>query len=299
MSMFRVLGVAIVGAVAPFFATAVAAQSVPTLTQCQLGGKPSGIIAPEIAFSVAPDGKTATVSDVVTLRFEGRPAPAKVTRNTKRKLGLSWKVNNVRDARGNVAVAIVYRAVLTKATGVLNVSASPLGFSETFSRRGKCRTNSAAETAALTDKIKRASRSVKRQGNMPWGISAQRKFACSVPRTKQGSGQALPDWAFTAFRVDHDTTQSVAQVTASYGNLGVSSRSRAKFTNRHKFGYVSYRWQASVVSKQKRKAGESAKVTMEVRLRVGIQDSKAELVIDGHKSRRLQTFSLNVDCKPI
>ena len=105
---------------------------------------------------VARDGaaRSVTVSDSIAIPRGIPPSSGKILRDTGSKLTVSWKLKGLRDSRGTLTSAIIYKAVLNKASGVAKITASPLGFSEVFSGKVRCAPMAPEKVAQLTRLIK-------------------------------------------------------------------------------------------------------------------------------------------------
>lgn len=119
------------------------------ILHCTLDESPHGWVARTLVLAHEPGRREAVIADEIGLYFSGKPTTARITTDNARSLRFSWSVPTVRDSRGNVVPAMIYRATLSRRSGGIKVSAEPLGYSVRFSGRGTCRAVPESERRAI------------------------------------------------------------------------------------------------------------------------------------------------------
>ena len=94
-------------------------------------------IADKIAIVVKNNGE-AVVYDEVIMRFYDTPMPARVTRDTDRKLAIRWTLKDLVNSSNQYTAAFEYQATLTKASNKISVFATPDGYPNRFQGSGTC-----------------------------------------------------------------------------------------------------------------------------------------------------------------
>ncbi|MCH2164156.1 MAG: hypothetical protein MK098_05830 [Marinovum sp.] len=95
-------------------------------------------VSPRYIFSFDRKTNVAAVTDrLAATFFDGRPAPARIKRETRNGgVVLVWEVN-ARSASGQNA-KFRYSAIIDGRTKRVNVSANPLAYNNNFNGSGKC-----------------------------------------------------------------------------------------------------------------------------------------------------------------
>ena len=125
--------------VKPFFLavmtafSATAAQADTYSCQIAAGAETDGWIAREILVKVKD--KTTVVDDVV-LSTVGKPIEARIARENSKVAVFSWEVESTDIA--NNYIRMKYRLTVQKADGAAQISATPLGYANSYSARGAC-----------------------------------------------------------------------------------------------------------------------------------------------------------------
>lgn len=134
----RPLLAALTLAAASNFAMALTA-SAGVFYECDMNTKiQNGWISPKIGI-VINDAGQVTVIDAVVLQFIGDPVKAKVSRRGD-KLRITWNIANAVDSQGERAPKFRYVADLNSKTMAIAVSAKPVGYTERWYKKGKCKT---------------------------------------------------------------------------------------------------------------------------------------------------------------
>lgn len=94
-------------------------------------------IADKIAIVVKLDGQVV-VFDEVIMRFNSRPMPARVTRETDSKLAIRWTLKDLTNSSNQYTSAFEYQATLNKNSNMISVFATPDGYPNRFSGTGQC-----------------------------------------------------------------------------------------------------------------------------------------------------------------
>jgi hypothetical protein len=134
---FSVAACACIGLAGPLWA----AGATGMLYDCNITSKKDRQfwISDKIAIVITEAGDVV-VSDQVILYFRGLPMPARVTRNTDRKMDIRWTLRDLVDGANQRTPAFEYTATLTKATNRIAVYGSPDGYADRFSGKGQCTT---------------------------------------------------------------------------------------------------------------------------------------------------------------
>ena len=135
---------------------AAAPASAVEILHCSLGETHHGWVARTLVLAHEPGKREAVIADEIGLYFSGKPTTARVTSDTSRSLRFNWSVPKVKDSRGNVVPAMIYRATLSRRNGGLKVTAEPLGYSVRFSGSGTCRDVSEDERKAIEKLVQSA-----------------------------------------------------------------------------------------------------------------------------------------------
>ncbi|ETX29559.1 hypothetical protein [Roseivivax isoporae] len=112
--------------------------SAAELLVCELRQYGGGNWIPEALFIGREVGaETAIVSDTVVLQFNAGPVGARVAADNAARTTYVWSIA-VRDRGGTYAPSMLYRATYLKATGRMEISATPAGFDTRFQGGGTC-----------------------------------------------------------------------------------------------------------------------------------------------------------------
>ncbi len=120
---------------------------------CTLGETRHNWTPRNLVIAHEPGAGEAIVADDLVLHFEGKPIRARVLSESSRKLRFTWSLDKLKDSRGHLTPAMVYKATLTKNGQVLKMSAEPLGYSERFTGKGACRPVTEEERRRVTGMI--------------------------------------------------------------------------------------------------------------------------------------------------
>lgn len=95
-----------------------------------------GYISPSIVILHEADSGKVRVEDAIIHSAVGDPVEAKIASETAKKLTISWIIP-LKDTHGQ-QMKMLYRAIVTKATGAISVSATPQGYANSFRGKGQC-----------------------------------------------------------------------------------------------------------------------------------------------------------------
>ncbi|KAG1648072.1 hypothetical protein GQR58_030106 [Nymphon striatum] len=272
---------------------ATSAYAEQTLINCTKTSGRSGWVPKEFTFAREGTSKTITVSDPLILHVIGAPVSGKVQRENRGKLVLNWNVKGVRDSRGSTTTAMVFRAVINTSNMTYKVVASPLGFSETFTGKGKCAVVPAALVRALTGKIKAAGKQAERNGGMLhslWKPGGNRNFTC-----KTGQPRKAYSWSATQVAVHHKAKSKSATIELSMRGHKSKVKAAAKVKQNKKL--VVYSWQQVVEDPQGKGFTEPAIAVVNYNLFVELKSGRASLQSSAHPTRRKSSSRVPADCR--
>lgn len=269
------------------------AQAEQVLMQCSKTAGSSGWLPDAFTYVREAASKKITVSDPIILRRLRAPVSGKIVRESRGQMVLTWKIKGMRDSRGTTTAAMVYRAVVKTADMSFKITASPLGFSETFSGRGKCKKVPAKQVKALSKKIKSAGKVAEKNGGMIhtlWKVGQNRSFSC-----KLGQPRKPYDWSLRQVSVHQKAKSKTA--TIEFLARGSKTRSKAKARVVQKKKYVLYRWAHSVDDPKGRGFTEPAKAVVEYYLAVDMYSGRASLQSSATPTRRKSSSRVGAGCK--
>ena len=123
---------------------AVLATSVPSMARvviytCELDVARSQGWVPE---QVLIEHDTATdevvVTDTVTNHFTGKPSKGEVLFENARRITFSWELRNLQSPSNQFTPAMKFRGTLQKPPRRISVTATPVGFGNSFRAEGTC-----------------------------------------------------------------------------------------------------------------------------------------------------------------
>lgn len=115
------------------------AAAAPYLYECDMTdiARGRGWISPKIAVVLPGDG-TVKIVDSVILSFRRGALKGTLLRDSPSRLIVKWTVRDVRAENGRSFAHFDYRASISKASGVIDLTASPREFDTGLRSLGKC-----------------------------------------------------------------------------------------------------------------------------------------------------------------
>ena len=137
--MTRIFTKTLSAATASFFALSLPAAAAGILYECDMSNinRGNGWVSPKIAFVLPGDG-SVTVVDAVTLHFNGKPLGGKIQRDSNTHTHIRWTIKDARSDNGTAFSKVDYKAVLTKASGRINLTTKARQSASNVQTQGRC-----------------------------------------------------------------------------------------------------------------------------------------------------------------
>lgn len=123
-----------------FAALSVPASAAGILYDCDITNrmKDVGWISPKLAIIVNDSGKVQVIDSVI-LNFIEEPIDANARTNGDR-MRLNWTLSGIYDSANQRVPNFAFQAVLNTKTKAVSLKASPVGFPQSWSGKGSCKT---------------------------------------------------------------------------------------------------------------------------------------------------------------
>lgn len=118
-------------------AGAAGADSVTTICTLQIGRQQTWVPT-QVVFRRDRGSDIVLVNDPLILHFVKKPVVGRVKTENAKRITYAWELTSVQNEAGQRASRLFYRATIQKATGAVQISAIPVGFSNTFTALGHC-----------------------------------------------------------------------------------------------------------------------------------------------------------------
>jgi len=178
---------------------------------------------------------------------------------------------------------------------VAKVTASPLGYSESFFGKARCSQMPAAQIAQLERNIAKAAQVIKKTGGVThelWKSGKLRKFKCELAQPRK-----LYDWSARGVSLRHDPKSKTAQVEMQMWGIKdpVKMGARVELTRDKRF--VLYKWTHDLKAPKGRGFTEKEDITSQYTLQIHRKTGASSLQQSAFRYRRNSSSRVSARCK--